>query len=81
LEIDTEAKEYFLRKNTLANYTILEETQESLTVQTKVTFEDEILNLVRYWIPYIRIKSPTHLQEKLNSILEKYIQNTKLNLC
>ncbi|MEY4504031.1 MAG: hypothetical protein RL154_323, partial [Pseudomonadota bacterium] len=42
-------------------------------VQTKIAFEDEILNIVKYWIPYIKIKSPIYLQEKLHNVLKEYM--------
>jgi len=36
-------------------------------------YEEEALRLIRYWIPNIRIISPTHLQDKLEEGLREYL--------
>jgi predicted DNA-binding transcriptional regulator YafY len=77
LKIDNSAKEYFLRKNFLSNMKIIEETTEYFIVSTKIAFDDEIINLVKYWIPYIEIISPNDLSKKLNNILNSYIKRTQ----
>ncbi|EFU69574.1 transcription regulator [Aliarcobacter butzleri JV22] len=77
LKIDNSAKEYFLRKKVLSNMKIIEETSEYFIVSTKIAFDDEIINLVKYWIPYIEIISPNDLSEKLNNILNSYIKRTQ----
>ena len=56
---------------------IIEETNEYFIVSTKIAFDDEIINLVKYWIPYIEIISPNDLSEKLNNILNSYIKRTQ----
>ena len=73
LKIDNSAKEYFLRKKVLSNMKMLEENEEYFVVSTKIAFDDEILNLVKYWIPYIQIISPDCLAAKLNEILNNYL--------
>ena len=77
LKIDNSAKDYFLRKKVLSNMKIIEETTEYFIVSTKISFDDEIINLVKYWIPYIEIISPNDLAEKLNNILNSYIKRTQ----
>ncbi len=42
-------------------------------VSTNVSFDDEILNIVKQWIPYIEILKPFELQEKLEDVLKKYL--------
>ena len=76
LEINIEAKEYFFRKGTLSNMKILEENENHIVVSTNIYFQNEIINLVKYWIPCIKIKSPKYLQEKLSEILNEYLQTT-----
>jgi predicted DNA-binding transcriptional regulator YafY len=39
-----------------------------------VAYDDEILRMVKYWLPFIRIVSPMHLQEKLNQTLQNYLE-------
>ena len=76
MEIKQEAMEYFLRKETLPNKQILEQTPSTLILATNVSYDDEILRIVKYWIPYIKIQSPTYLQEKLSTILQAYLKTT-----
>ena len=77
LEVDNVAKEYFFRKDILPNKQILEQKDNSFTISTKVSYDDEILKVVKYWIPYIKIISPLYLQEKFNKILEDYLKTTQ----
>ena len=78
LKIDNEAKEYFLRKKALANMQILEENEKYFIVSTKIAFDDEILHLVKYWIPFIEIVSPIDLAQKLNTILNAYLDKQNM---
>ena len=77
LEINNTAKEYFFRKDTLPNKQILEQKENYFTVSTKVSYDDEILRVVKYWMPYIKIVSPLYLKEKFNNILEDYLKTTQ----
>lgn len=77
LEIANEAKEYFLRKEVFASQEIIKENETSFLVSVHVSFDDELLTTVQYWIPYIKIISPIHLQEKLHKKLTEYLQMTK----
>ncbi len=73
LKIDNSAKEYFLRKEILPNKKLLEQNDKYFTISTIVSYDDEILRVVKYWLPYIKIIEPIYLQKKLNKILEEYI--------
>ena len=77
LEINNTAKEYFFRKDTLPNKQILEQKENYFTVSTKVSYDDEILRVVKYWMPYIKIVFPLYLREKFNNILEDYLKEIK----
>ena len=52
---------------------IIDQTNEYFIVSTNVAFDDEILNIVKQWIPYIRIVSPLELQNKLQDTLKNYL--------
>jgi len=73
LQIDNEVKEYFTRKDILPNQKIIKENDSHFIISTKVSYDDEILKLVKYWIPYIKIVKPEYLKEKLDIILQKYL--------
>lgn len=73
LKIDNSVKEYFLRKEILSNKKLLEQNEEYFIISTMVSYDDEILRVVKAWLPHIKIVSPQHLQEKIKHILEDYI--------
>jgi len=73
LEVDASVAHYFLRRDLLPNQATLEQTDEGLILSTQVAYEEEILKIVRYWIPHIRITSPAYLQEKLEKTLKNYL--------
>ncbi|RXK14040.1 transcriptional regulator [Halarcobacter mediterraneus] len=73
LQVDNEAKEYFNRKEIFPNQKILDKNDEYLTISTKVSYDDEVLKVVKYWIPYIKIVEPVYLKEKLAKLLKTYI--------
>lgn len=75
LQIDNVAKEYFKRKESLPNQKIIEKNETHFIISTKVSYDDEILKLVKYWIPYIKIIEPEYLKEKLDIVLKEYIKN------
>jgi len=76
LHIDKYAAPYFLRKSLLSNQTILQQTDTQLTVKTVVSFEEEILQVVKYWIPHVTIVEPQELQERLLKELDSYIHTS-----
>ena len=73
LEIDSSIAEYFLRRELLPHQVVLKQTKKRLTVQTTVAYDEEILRIVRYWIPYIKIVEPYELDEKLREDLSSYL--------
>ena len=54
---------------------IVDNTDVYFVVSTNVSFDDEILNIVKQWIPYIEILKPIELQEKLEDVLKKYLES------
>ena len=75
LQIDAKVAEYFLRRELLPDQTILKHTNKSLVIKTQVSYEDEILKVVRYWLPHIKIIEPEYLQEKLLNELNLYLNS------
>ncbi len=76
LEIDAIVAEYFLRRKLFANQTLMKQQDGSLLITTKVSYDDEILNIVKYWLPHVKILSPSDLREKLEKILKEYLKTT-----
>lgn len=65
---------YFKQRHLLPEQTIEEEdTTGALLVRCQIRHEMQLLPLVRYWIPYIKIIHPSHFQEKLEQELKLYL--------
>lgn len=73
LKIDSSVAEYFKRRTLLPHQKIVEQNEEHLIVSTKVSYENEILKVVRYWMPHIKIIEPVSLQERLETDLKQYL--------
>lgn len=74
LQVDKNVAGYFKRRNIVPNQTIVKElTEGGLLVSSKVAYDEEILKLVRYWIPNVKIISPIYLQENLEKVLRYYL--------
>ena len=74
LKVDSYASQFFKRRKIMAYQKILEEYEDhSILVSTQMTFENEILELVRSMIPHITIVSPLSLQKKLEESLYQYL--------
>ena len=75
LKVEAKVANYFTRRDILPNQTILKTLNDGcLLVLTKVAFDEEILKLVRYWIPNVQIVSPDYLQGKLEDGLRGYLE-------
>ncbi|MEC4748246.1 WYL domain-containing protein [Methylomicrobium sp. Wu6] len=75
LKIDAPIAHYFQRRQVLPNQQI-DKTLEngSLIVSTLIGHEMQVLPIVRYWIPHIRIISPEDLRQGVNQSLSEYLQ-------
>jgi len=75
LKIASEIAGYFKRRKLLANQVIEKELEDGgLIVSAKVGHENQILPIVRYWLPHIRIISPEGLQAEMEKDLRKYLE-------
>lgn len=67
-------KNYFLRKDIFPNKKIIKSSDESLIFSVKYSYDGEILQVVKQWIPYMKIISPIELKEKLITKLQNYLK-------
>jgi predicted DNA-binding transcriptional regulator YafY len=75
LQIAREIAGYFKRRKLIANQVIEKELEDGgLIVSAKVGHENQVLPIVRYWIPHIRVISPEGLQKELEKDLWKYLE-------
>jgi predicted DNA-binding transcriptional regulator YafY len=76
-KISREIAGYFKRRKLIANQVIEKELDNGgLIVSTKVGHVNQILPIVRYWIPHIIIISPDGLQAELEKDLRDYLERS-----
>jgi predicted DNA-binding transcriptional regulator YafY len=74
IEVGSEIAAYFKRRQLIANQVIENELPDgTLIISTLVGHENQILPIVRYWIPHIRIISPLSLQIDMEKKLAEYL--------
>ena len=77
LKIDREVASHFKRRRLIANQVIEKELEDGgLIVSAKVGHPNQILPIVRYWIPHIRVISPEGMQNEMESGLAEYLKRT-----
>lgn len=74
LKVDSDVAGYFKRRKLIANQVIEKELEDGgLIISAKVGHENQVLPIVRYWIPHIRIISPEGLQGDMEQELRSYV--------
>lgn len=75
LKVASQVAPYFKRRKLVANQVIEKELEDgSLIISAKVGHVNQVLPIVRYWIPHVSIISPDHLQPELNRELANYLR-------
>ena len=69
------AREYFERKNIFKSFKILKDDNNGILLEVRFAFDDELLNVVKAWIPYIKIIEPKELNAKLKNSLLEYVNS------
>lgn len=73
-KVAREVAGYFKRRKLIANQVIEKELEDGgLIVSAKVGHQKQVLPIIRYWIPHIRIISPEGLQEEMERELRSYV--------
>jgi len=76
LKVSFDVAGYFKRRKLIANQVIEKELEDGgLIVSARVGHVNQVLPIVRYWIPHIRVISPEGLQEELEQELKRYVQS------
>ena len=68
---------YFQRRKLIPNQ-VIEETlpNGSLVVRANISHQNQILPIMRYWIPHVRIVQPAQWQHALESSLRSYLADS-----
>lgn len=74
LEVDASRAKYFEDKKFLSSQVIIEKKENgNLILKYIVTQEFELEELVKKWIPHIKVIEPIALKEKIDSLLRTYL--------
>ena len=75
LKVSHEVASYFKRRRLIAHQVIEKELEDGgLIVSAKVAHANQILPIVRYWIPHVRIISPEAMQVEMQVALAEYLK-------
>ncbi len=74
LSIDSQVAFYFKQRSILPEQQIVKELNDGgLLVSSKINHDMQLLPLIRFWIPHLKIVNPEGLQEELEIDLKKYL--------
>lgn len=74
LKVAAEIAGYFKRRKLIANQVIEKELEDGgLILSARIGHANQVLPIVRYWIPHIRIISPESLQDELESEVRAWL--------
>lgn len=75
LKIAKDVAGYFKRRKLIANQIIEKELEDGgLIISAKVGHTNQVVPIVRYWIPHVRIISPEGLQAEMEAELSAYLR-------
>jgi predicted DNA-binding transcriptional regulator YafY len=75
LKVDADVAGYFKRRKLIANQVIEKELADGgLLISAKVGHQNQVLPIVRYWIPHIKIISPETWQKDIELGLADYLK-------
>jgi predicted DNA-binding transcriptional regulator YafY len=79
LTVDAQAAPYFRRRRLIANQVIDKELADGgLIVSAKVGHANQVLPIVRYWIPHLRIVAPKELTGQFERDLRDFLNGQKV---
>lgn len=74
IKVSKEVAGYFRRRRLIANQVIEKELEDGgLIVSAKVGHLNQVLPIVRYWIPHLRIISPEGVQAEMENEISSYL--------
>jgi predicted DNA-binding transcriptional regulator YafY len=74
LWVDKEVVVYFERKPVAKNQKLYKQPDGSAELVLKVTSDEEIYPILKYWMPNVRIIEPEYIQENFEKVLSSYLK-------
>lgn len=76
MKVQPEVTVFFKERRLFPEQQIEQESESGeLLISCQIRHEMQLLPLVRYWLPYVKIIEPIHFQEKLEQDLEGYLRS------
>lgn len=74
LNVSADAADYFTRRQLIPEQEITKTCDDgSLIVTSSVANENQILPIIKYWIPHVKVISPSELGEKLRADMRTFL--------
>lgn len=74
LWVDKEVVVYFERKPVAKNQKLYKQPDGSAELVLKVTSDEEVYPLLKYWMPNVRVIEPEYIQETFETMLSSYLK-------
>jgi predicted DNA-binding transcriptional regulator YafY len=77
LKVNADVASYFKRRKLIANQIIEKELADGgLLISAKIGHKNQVLPIIRYWIPHIKVISPESWQDDLENELDEYLRRS-----
>lgn len=73
MEIDNHVAKFFKQKPISITQKILSEDDTKMTISVMATSDFEIIPIVKSWIPFIKVISPTRIQDKVKEEASRFL--------
>ncbi|HCN1110227.1 TPA: WYL domain-containing protein [Escherichia coli] len=74
IKVPPSVAEYFQRRDLVVGQVIEKELNDGgLIISSNVSHKNEVLPVVQYWLPHLRIISPESLQQEMEKEIKKYL--------
>ncbi len=75
IEVFPQIADYFLKKTFLQSQEIIEQKDDgSLIIKFEISHFEDIDNLVKSWLPHIKVLTPIRFRDKIKLELQKYLE-------
>ena len=76
LWVDPDVVTYFERKPIVKNQKLYKKSDGSAEMVLKITSEEEIYPILKFWMPTLRVIEPVWIQEKFTEMLTQYLSES-----
>ena len=74
LQIDNYVAKYFKSKPISNTQKIINEDEQKLTISVMATNDMEIIPIVKSWMPFIKVLSPSRIHESVRDVARKFLE-------